>query len=157
MQPLQQDHLGRMRRTRCQRHGRCPTRAALHLQLSSHEALSALIRARESEALDRLAASTGGQSLCTLSKGGPVPATKYYEGKAAALAEVRRAVRRLPGLPNDLNDVGGIREVIDVIRARWTAETRVPGRTGPSWAGYLAGGLDALNELVAGQEAKVAR
>lgn len=122
----------------------------MHLQLSSLEALSAFITARESEALDRLAASTGGQSLCTLSKGGPVPATKYYEGMAAALAEVRRAIRRLPELPND---VGGIRQVIDDIRARWTAETRGPGRTGASWAGYLTGGLDALNELLTGLEA----
>ena len=154
MRPLQQDHLGRMRRARCQRHGRCPTRAALHLQLSSHEALSASIRARESEALDRLAASTGGQSLCSLSRSGPVSATKYYEGMAAALAELRRAIRRLPDLPND---GGGSQGVLDVIRARWTAETRVPGRTGPSWAGYLAGGLDALNELAASQEATGAR
>ena len=126
----------------------------MHLQLSSREALSASIRARESEALDRLAASTGGQSLCAHSKGGPVPAAKYYEGMAAALAEARRAIRRLPDVPND--DGAGQR-VLAGIRARWIAQTRAPGRTGPSWAGYLAGGLDALNELVAGQEARSAR
>lgn len=150
MRPLRQDHLGRMRRARCQRHGRCPARAALHLQLSSLEALRASVRARESEALDRLAASTGGQSLCTRSRGGPVPATKYYEGMASALAEVRRGIRRLPELPND---DGAALVVLGDIRARWSAQTRAPGRTGPSWTGYLAGGLDALNELAASQEA----
>ena len=147
MRPLRQDHLGRMRRARCQRHGRCPTRAALHLQLSSNEALTASILARESEALDRLAASTGGQSLCSLSGGGPVPATKYFEGRAAALAEVRRALRRLRDLPND--DGADSRRALEVIRARWAAQTTAPGRTGPAWAGYLAGGLEALDELVA--------
>jgi hypothetical protein len=126
----------------------------LHLQLSSLEALSASISARESEALDRLAASTGGQSLCTLSRGGPVPATKYYEGRAAALAEVRRAIRRLPDLPND---DGAGQLLVGDIRARWNAEASAPGRAGPSWAGYLAGGLDALSELAAGQEATRAR
>ena len=150
MRPLRQNHLGRMRRARRQRHGRCPARAALHLQLGSREALSTSIRARESEALDRLAASTGGQSLCSLSRSGPVPATKYYEGMAAALAEVRRAIRRLPDLPND---DGAAQLVLADIRARWIAQTRAPGRTGPSWAGYLAGGLDALNELAASQAA----
>lgn len=108
--------------------------------------LSASIRARESEALERLAATTGGQSLCSLSRGAPVPATKYYEGMAAALAEVRRAIRRLPVLPEDDS---GSRLVLAGIRARWTAEVGAPGRTGPGWAGYLAGGLDALDQLAA--------
>ncbi|TFB46743.1 hypothetical protein [Cryobacterium tagatosivorans] len=108
--------------------------------------LSASIRARESEALQRLAATTGGQSLCSVSRGAPVPAAKYYEGMAAALAEVRRAIRRLSLLPDD--DAGS-RLVLGDIRARWAAEAGAPGRTGPGWAGYLAGGLEALDQLAA--------
>jgi len=34
------------------------------------------------------------------------------------------------------------------VRARWWARFRLTGRTGPSWIGYLAGGLDALEQLV---------
>lgn len=107
--------------------------------------LSATIQARESEALTRLAAATGGQSLCSPSGGaGPVPSAKYYEGMVAALAEARRAIHRLQGS----NDPGECRRVLTGIRDRWAAQSAAPGRTGPNWAGYLAGGLDASSRLV---------
>src|SRR5450830_1313412 len=88
--------------------------------LTHREALRESILAREIQALERLAAATGGQSLCALSGGGgPVPAVKYYEGAAAALAEARRAIRRLPDLPDDDDDAS--RLAIRDIRARWEA------------------------------------
>jgi hypothetical protein len=40
------------------------------------------------------------------------------------------------------------RTVLRAIRARWGAQSSTPGRAGPSWAGYLTGGLDALDQLV---------
>lgn len=122
------------------------------------EALTADIAARENEALERLAAATGGQSLCSLSRGpGPVPAVKYYEGEAAALAQARRALRRLPPVPDAVKPEGdtppddaAAREVLRDLRDRWTAQADGPGRSGVGWAGYLAGGVDAVERLIAG-------
>ena len=138
--------------------------------MGRREALTEDISAREHEALERLAAATGGQSLCSLSRGaGPVPAVKYYEGEAAALAQARRAIRRLP--PPDPDPVAGLadaaadvdaadfpaaagsdpvaREALRQLRDRWCAQADSPGRSGASWAGYLSGGTDALERLIA--------
>lgn len=108
--------------------------------------------ARESEALERLAASTGGQSLCAVpGSNGPVSAVKYHEGTAAALAEARRAIRRLPVRPDEgapPDGDGMSRRVVEEIRARWEAQSLVPGRTARSWVDYFAGGLDALAQLL---------
>jgi hypothetical protein len=70
---------------------------------------------------------------------------KYYEGVAAALAEARRAIEALTNGPN-----GGqsARAALLDVRARWLAQSRTRGRTGPDWAGYLAGGLDALEQMI---------
>ncbi|MET4704899.1 hypothetical protein ABIB54_002392 [Frigoribacterium sp. UYMn621] len=113
---------------------------------------------RESEALERLAASTGGQSLC-LSAGsrGPVPAVKYHEGAAVALAEARRAIRRLPSASASASasDEGCLsggddptRLAVHEIRARWEVQSQSAGRTGRSWVAYFAGGMDALAGLL---------
>jgi len=109
--------------------------------------LSDSIQARESEALGRLAAATGGQSLCVSPPAaGPVSAAKYHEGTVAALAEARRAIHRLRDRPDDSGDC---RRALEGIRDRWAAHCAAPGRTGPDWAGYLAGGLDAADRLLA--------
>ncbi|CAN5279555.1 hypothetical protein BH09ACT2_BH09ACT2_18430 [soil metagenome] len=109
---------------------------------------------RESEALERLAASTGGQSLC-LSAGsrGPVPAVKYHEGAAVALAEARRAIRRLPSASaSDEGCLSGgddpTRLAVHEILARWEVQSQSAGRTGRSWVAYFAGGMDALAGLL---------
>lgn len=112
--------------------------------------------ARESEALERLAASTGGQSLCAVpGSNGPVSAVKYHEGAAAALAEARRAIRRLPVRPEGRPDEGALpdgdgmsRRAVEEIRARWEEQSLVPGRTARSWVDYFAGGLDELAQLL---------
>lgn len=102
------------------------------------------LRAREREAQERLVAATGGQSLCALAPGRAtrVPAVKYHEGSAAALADVRRAFRGpFQGPASD-------RAVLLDVRARWKEQSLGPGRTGSSWIGYLAGGLNALDCLI---------
>lgn len=108
--------------------------------------------ARENDALERLAAATGGRSLCDLvGSSGPVPAVKYHEGAAAALAEARRAIRRLPAFPGAGALPGHdnvIRLAVQDVRARWETQAQTPGRTGRSWVGYFAGGLDALATLL---------
>ena len=104
------------------------------------------IQAREDVALVSLANAAGGQSICSLSRGPiPVPAVKYHEGAAAALAEARRAVRSVPDGPDAPADV---RSAILDICERWWAQSRSPGRTGPSWTGYLAGGVDMMEQMV---------
>jgi hypothetical protein len=110
------------------------------------------VAVRESEALERLDSSTGGQSLC-LSAGssGPVSAVKYHEGAAAALAEARRAIRRLPAPLGEEFGAGGDgvpRLAVHEIRARWAVQSQSAGRTGRSWVAYFAGGLDALAALL---------
>jgi hypothetical protein len=74
-----------------------------------------------------------------------VPGAKYYEGAAAALAEARRAIEALEDGPD-----GGqsARAVLLDVRARWRAQSRTRGRTGPDRTGYLTGGLAALEEMI---------
>ena len=103
-------------------------------------------RACERAALADLAAIAGGRSLCSISRQGtPVPAAKYHEGTAAALAEARRAIEALSDGPD-----GGqsARAALREVRARWLAQSRTRGRTGPDWTGYLAGGLDGLEQMI---------
>jgi hypothetical protein len=103
-------------------------------------------RACERAALADLAAIAGGRSLCSISRQGAlVPAAKYHEGTAAALAEARRAIEALSDGPD-----GGqsARAALLEVRARWLAQSRTRGRTGPDWTGYLAGGLDGLLQMI---------
>ena len=103
-------------------------------------------RACERAALEDLDAIAGGRSLCSISRqGAPVPGAKYHEGAAAALAEARRAIEALSDGPD-----GGLsaRAALLDVRARWLAQSRTRGRTGPDWTGYLTGGLAALEQLI---------
>jgi len=104
------------------------------------------VRVRESEALADLVASTGGDSLCSSSRQGTaVPAVKYCEGAASALAEVRRAVEAVPDGPGGASTAYS---VLLEVHARWRAQSQTTGHKGPDWAGYLAGGLDALEQMI---------
>lgn len=102
-------------------------------------------RAGERVALERLGAAAGGRSLCSLSRAGAsVPTAKYHEGAAAALAEARRAVA---SLPDDVGDAAAVRAALLGVGARWHGEPGTADRSGPDWAGYLAGGIDALDQM----------
>jgi hypothetical protein len=103
-------------------------------------------RALERAALADVDATAGGRSLCSISRdGATVPAAKYHEGAAAALAETRRAIEALTEGPDGGQSARGV--LMDV-RARWQMEAGTRGRTGPAWTGYLAGGLDALEQMI---------
>ena len=113
--------------------------------------LDALI-ARESDALHSLADSTGGQSLCAPARvRGSRSTVKYREGAVAALAEGRRAIRRSTREADAVGDSDDAahRLVIAGIRDAWLAQSQAPGRTGPGWADYFEGGLDALARQLA--------
>ena len=112
-----------------------------------HLSLIESVRARELAALANLGAATGNRSLCALARSGAsVPSAKYHEGAAAALAEVRRAVR---AIGDDSHAARQARAAMLAIGARWQARLDTMGGAGPDWAGYLTGGLDALDQLIA--------
>jgi len=114
--------------------------------LTARDVLIESFRARERTALADLVAIAGGQSLCSLSRdGATVPAAKYHEGAVAALGEARRAVEAVVDGPDGEHAASAA--LLDV-RARWRAQSRSIGRTGPSWTGYLTGGLDALQQMI---------
>ena len=110
--------------------------------MTPREVLIESVWVRERAALASLGAATGGASLCSQSRAGTsVPAVKYHEGAASALAEARRAV---PAVAEGPGAALAARTVLLEIRARWRAQSGTPGRTGPSWAGYLTGRLLSL-------------
>lgn len=90
----------------------------------------------EAQALARLEATLGGVAMCRVDEAAARPA-KHWEGRAAALAQVRRALRRAaPGSEAD---------VLRRLRAEWAAQLDALG--GPAWTTYTTGGLQALEEL----------
>jgi hypothetical protein len=114
--------------------------------MTPREVLIESVCVRERAALASLGAATGGVSLCSQSRAGTsVPAVKYHEGASSALAEARRAVKAVAEGPGAVLEACA---VLREIRARWRAQSSAPGRAGPSWAGYLTGGLDALDQVV---------
>lgn len=122
------------------------TRGGCGEGLIARQVLIESFRACERAALEDLDAIAGGRSLCSISRqGAPVPGAKYYEGSVAALAEARRAIEALEDGPD-----GGqsARDALLDVRARWRAQSRTRGRTGPDWTGYLTGGLAALEQMI---------
>jgi hypothetical protein len=100
--------------------------------------LGARLAAIEAE----LAATTGGASLCVVSKRGEaVDGAKYLEGRMAAVLEVRRSVRR----GDDLADRAAT-ALVD-----WRGELDAARRRGlgGGWIAYRTGGVDELTDLVA--------
>ncbi len=90
----------------------------------------------EADALAQLEAVLGGRAMCRVDGASRRPA-KHWEGRAAALAEVRRALRKAsPDEPA---------EVIARSQARWTGQ--LSGLGGEAWQHYTRGGLSALEEL----------
>lgn len=98
--------------------------------------LAATVAALEAQALARLEAALGGVSMCHVDEAAARPA-KHWEGRAAALAQARRALRRAaPGSEPD---------VVRRLRAQWTAQLDALG--GAAWTTYTTAGLQALEEL----------
>ena len=90
-----------------------------------------------------LTAAAGNASLCTMSRSsGSVPAAKYHEGRCASLREVSRA--STPDPSTRLAAARRERQVWGEALARDSARS-----TGSDWITYRAGGVDALDRLVA--------
>lgn len=165
LRALRQGHLVRLRHARRCGHGQRPAGTAVHLPLigrrhapqaeviegrgeapTTRELFIESIRTRERAALADLGAAAAGRSLCSLSRaGGSVPTVKYHEGTVAALADARRAVQAAADGPDGARAAQNC--LLDV-RGCWRAQSETFGRTGPAWAAYLTGGLDALDRMV---------
>lgn len=104
--------------------------------MTEHAALADRVARLEADALAQLDAVLGGRAMCRVDGGSRLPA-KHWEGRAAALAEVRRALRKAPPAEQS--------EVVARSHARWAGQLSGPG--GEAWQHYTRGGLSALEEL----------
>lgn len=96
----------------------------------------------EREALESMADLLGGTAACRVD-GPRTRPVKHWEGRAAALAEVRRALSH--GEPE--------RGLLPRLTVRWSAQLTATG--GDAWHAYSAGGLEVLGELGAAAESRV--
>ncbi|WP_024288294.1 hypothetical protein [Cellulomonas sp. KRMCY2] len=101
------------------------------------------LRAREDEALGQMSRVLAGTALCAV---GPdeTHRVKYLEGVSAALAQVRRTLVSR-GRSGALQDEPAA--VVAEIRQQWRSTAGAASTRGQAWARYLAGALDALDEL----------
>lgn len=101
---------------------------------------SALVNARLDEARALLTQATDGRPLCRIDAGGGphVEEIKFREGAAAALADLRNALKQ-----------DGPSEALDRVGATWSHELarhRARG-SAPAWISYAQGGLASLEDL----------
>lgn len=89
----------------------------------------------------RLADATGGAALCRIGPdaGEGRLAVKRAEGAAAALADLRDALRHAAASDS----------VLDQVEARWQGDLASHHSRGsaPEWTAYCQGGIDALREV----------
>jgi hypothetical protein len=93
------------------------------------------VQRRLDKVMQSLVRAAGGAALCRIDLG----SVKNQEGRAAALQEVRRLLRRTPGASPE------------PIAARWRADLDRHRERGSSaaWLEYLSGGVDELGRLAA--------
>jgi hypothetical protein len=104
--------------------------------VTERAALAERVAQLEADALAQLDSVLGGRAMCRVDGGSRRPA-KHWEGRAAALAEVRRSLRRASPAEHS--------EVLARTLARWTGQ--LSGLGGEAWQHYTRGGLSALEEL----------
>ncbi len=105
--------------------------------------LAARIEDRLALVMPQLTATSGGASLCLISRStGPVDGAKYLEGRVAVLTELQRAVRRDPSADPAV--------VAAPIARQWRSDLALQRERGATrgWVAYRAGGVDELEELL---------
>lgn len=108
---------------------------------SATEAELSLLRARREAALRALGSTVGTTALCTLARDGiPMPAAKFHEGSAAALADLVRRVSARPGVP--------LLALARASLAGWDEAAAARGDLGGDWSAYDTGGREALRQLI---------
>lgn len=100
--------------------------------------LPAAVALLEAQALEQLTAVLSGGAMCRID-GATARQAKYWEGRSAALAELRRALRKAPAPDHPAL----------LARARETWAGQATTMRGERWADYTAGGRAALADLTA--------
>ncbi|ADU49212.1 hypothetical protein [Intrasporangium calvum] len=103
-----------------------------------------IVERHQAAALAALEATTGGAPLCRVD--GTRQTVKASEGAAAALSDVRRALRREAGEPTGAVAAERAQAVIEEVRSAWQGISG-PLAARPGSGEYVAGGLDALTAL----------
>jgi hypothetical protein len=99
--------------------------------------LAARVAEFERDALAQLDAVLAGVAMCRVTGAAEHPA-KYWEGRSAVLAQVRRALRRTPP--------GDEAAALDAIHRQWSKQ--LDSMTADTWRVYTNAGLEALKELM---------
>jgi hypothetical protein len=111
-----------------------------------HAALLATVEQRRMQALERMEAEVGSKGLCTISRTGQsVPALKYDEGAASALADMRRVLLNTASEADEsvlLAAIAGVRDTWRHSPAHRLAQSN------EEWNAYATGGEDALSSLL---------
>lgn len=108
------------------------------------EPIAALVARHEASALARLTDTVEGVSLCRLD-GSTSSSAKHWEGRAAALAQVRRDLRVGARAGGD----GPWRDLVTRRLDQWREqESGLAPPAAPAWLAYTAGGVAALSELL---------
>ncbi|GAA6524346.1 hypothetical protein [Intrasporangium sp. DVR] len=103
-----------------------------------------VVARHEAAALSALEAATGGAPLCRVD--GTRQTVKASEGAAAALSDVRRALRRAHSVVAEGPALDAAQSVIHEVRTAW-AGISGPLAARPGSEEYIAGGLEALAAL----------
>lgn len=103
------------------------------------EGLLAYLAAMRRDAASAMTGLSGDVSACALAKDGrSFPAYKFHEGRAAALGELARRLRR-----DGADTASAIDRTVNV----WQERQRLAESRGRDWQAYTAGGVDALEAL----------
>ncbi|MCU0295725.1 MAG: hypothetical protein MUD05_06655 [Candidatus Nanopelagicales bacterium] len=111
-----------------------------------HATLLVTVEQRRTQALMRMEAEVGSKSLCTISRAGlSVPALKYDEGAASALADLRRVLLNTA----DDADESDLLAAIAGVRDAWRhSPAHRLAQSNEEWNAYATGGEDALSSLL---------
>lgn len=104
----------------------------------NHDRLADRIRAERLAAAAAMDSLGGNRSACALGRNGQsFPAYKYHEGRAAALGDLGRQLRRS----------GDLEATLGTLEQRWEGEVGRRAGTGRDWEAYAAGGRDAVRTV----------
>ena len=115
------------------------------LRALSGDPISVLVLRHEEAAVAGLTATVEGVALCRLDASTAEPA-KHWEGRAAALAQVRRDLRRRPRAAESVTGEDVVVRRLDEWRQQ---ASDLSTSAVPAWTAYCAGGVAALSELLA--------
>ena len=109
-------------------------------------ALLATVEQRRTQALMRMEAEVGSKGLCTISRAGlSMPALKYDEGAASAMADLRRVLLNTVERAEESALLAAIAQVRDTWRQ---SPAQRLAQTSEDWLAYATGGEDALSSLL---------